>query len=274
MSDSGYRPIRNFSGRNVRGQWLLNMISNAKLRAATLVGLISLSGCGSDTSQPDVAPAPIAARWAYSTKVSHGSAITCVPLPPTEPRDETAAEVLLRELFQKIADDPESQKLLSRSKVYGQLPVEVVALDGAASFDEDAAEAARPETEGPAVLLLLHIEQPGSTRTYDGELAETYGYRWAYSTTFSFARVIRQSEGAANEPAGLDAAFAQLRQQDDRELIYAVANDYLLRRSPGWQVMFQGGDLPFRRPCTTPTELEAEVKRRLPAVALRAAHEE
>jgi hypothetical protein len=216
-------------------------------------------GCGPGTS-PTTSPGKPPEQWDDAVQVVSGTALVLVPLGPDGKADGKAAEALGRDLFGKLAEDPESQKLLRR--LYG-LPVEVVVLDGGASFDADAVEKARPE-KGPAVLLSVHVEQPGQERRYEGDQAKARGYDRSYFWTFSLGRVTRQRKDDPDRPRSVAEALA--RQPNDRELLYLAANDYLLRHAPGWQLLFQGTGISphaITKPARDATELRARVDRRI-----------
>lgn len=239
-------------------------------RAAFVIAIAALwlGGCNAD-SRPPAPKSPSedspAEKWHYATKTITGSAITFVPLPPTAGRDRNAAEDLSRELFTNISADPESLKLLSR--LYGGLPVELVSLDGGTEFDATEVEAARPNGEGPAVLLSLHLETPGKERSYGSDVAQALGYDWAYSSTLSIGRVVRQESGA-NPSFSMDELTShQIDARDDREILSIVGNEYLLRHAPGWQLMIQAGDLPTRKPYATEGDLREALQQQIDSLS-------
>lgn len=167
-----------------------------------------------------------------------------------------------RDLYPKLAVDGESQRLLQR--LYPGAPVSCRVLNGDADFDEQAVETSKPES-GPGVLLLLHARLPGEERIYTGEQAKGLGYDRALYGVLSHGRVTRVRGGEPGLPDSTAAALDIAAK--DREVLYLVTNDYLLRRAPGWQLVFRTGPGVSPEYVTKPqknaTDLRGELDRRV-----------
>jgi hypothetical protein len=160
-------------------------------------------------------------------------------------------------LLPGIAADADSRTLLSR--LYQNAPTEL--REGPVGQDAGS----QAPAEGLAVAVRVHAQRfKDRVSTRQGHV---YGLvdLWRVSTVQFHPARFHHPEGTPPEQAlgqGLAAALAG--QPDDFEVLLLVANDYLLRKQPGWQLFSHGFSADaIQVPTGGLAELRADLDRRI-----------
>jgi hypothetical protein len=202
--------------------------------------------------RPPVAPAP--AREPDRSVLSD-IAVYLMPV-AADARPPGDGEAVWDGLWPGIAADAESRALLGR--LYGGAPAALVA-------GPDAGASGPAPGAGLAVVLRVdarRVEDRFSTRR--GHVAGRIDLHRESTAQFHPARFHAPAGTPPEDVLGKAFAAAMDAQPDDLDILLLVANDYLLRHRPGWQLASHGFSADaVAVPTGGPAALRSDLDRRI-----------
>jgi hypothetical protein len=212
------------------GEILVSLELNQSVRRwLLLTALVTIAGCQGDEPSKhrrQAAPPPGAATPYTDSFSARGWTFHLRRFQPDAAVDAVAASELWRNLFNGMANDPETRDLLIR--LHAGHPVEFVVLD--ADKAEDSAALTAPPREGYAFAM----------RVADTSLREEHsGTITVPGRVIAYGRTVLIKDGVVLAASDIVGAVAEASRNAPTpgEPLDLAMQDYLLRQAPGWTVI-------------------------------------
>ena len=217
--------------------------------SAALLLAVGIVGC---TQPKPPAPAP-STNNGKTASASFAEQVFMVPL--RKAGEDAPTAVPWKQLFQKIANDHESQLLAKR--LWWDASVEFIVAESADKVGAHAytKEEAEELAAGPSVVRIRICSEASPTGSTDKLSVGLWTYRCL------FHRVIAEGQTYKS----MAEAMNLFGDSDDYEFLLLLCNDYLLRHDAGWIVVDGRGKSPdnFTSPELDATQAKADLGSRI-----------